>query len=76
MYGGRRGWIIRPGRKPKRNRRMGRVRDILKAQGKQGVAGVREPKDVGSVGLELRSGVRYEAGWWTLDSPSSLPSCS
>lgn len=48
----------------------------VEGPGKMRGAGVRESKDVGSVGLEPRSGVRSEAGWWTLDSPSSLPSCS
>lgn len=36
-------------------------------------AGAKEPKDVGRVGLEPRSGVRSEARW-SLGSPSSSPS--
>lgn len=48
----------------------GSVEDPGKTRG----AGAREPKEVGSVGLELRSGVRSEAGW-SLGSPSSSPSC-
>lgn len=37
-------------------------------------AEAREPKEVGTVGLELRSGVRSEAEW-SLVCPSSSPSC-
>lgn len=33
----------------------------------------REPKEVGTVGLQPKSGVRSEAGW-SLGSPSSSPS--
>lgn len=42
--------------------------------GKTRGAGAREPKEVGRVGLEPRSGVHSEAGW-SLGSPSS-PSSS
>lgn len=34
----------------------------VEGPGKMGVAGARDPKEVGSVGLEPRSGVRSEAG--------------
>lgn len=46
----------------------------IEDSGKTSGAGAKEPKEVGVVGLEPRSGVRSEAGW-SLGSPSSSPSC-
>lgn len=46
----------------------------VEGPGKTRGAGAREPKEVGRVGLEPRSGVHSEAGW-SLGSPSS-PSSS
>lgn len=48
----------------------GAIEDPGKTRG----AGAREPKDVGSVRLEPRRGVRSVAGW-SLGSPSSSPPC-
>lgn len=45
----------------------------VEGPGKTRGVGAREPKEVGRVGLEPRSGVRSEAGW-SLGSPSSSPS--
>lgn len=46
----------------------------VEGPGKTRGAGARDPKEVGRVGLEPRSGVHSEAGW-SLGSPSSASSC-